>query len=125
MEHAQLESDHFVEHYDFDDEMREHYTKQAEILDDEIRKERSESKKARLVKTADTYYEAISEVEGLDKGEAVDWIQNHAGGKKSSEMADAVEVGGFVWSRQTACHRLSSWEDILGTVSYLISKKRG
>jgi len=91
VEHAQLESDHFVEHYDFDDEMREHYTKQAEILDDEIRKERSESKKARLVKTADTYYEAISEVEGLDKGEAVDWIQNHAGGKKSSEMADAVE----------------------------------
>lgn len=122
-EHSLTEADKFVEHYDFDDAMRDHFTKQAEILDDEIRQEKNGSKKTRLIKTANTYYEAISEADGLDKGEAVDWIQKHAEGKKSAEMEDAVDVGGYVWSRQTACDRLSSWEEILSTMSYLIGKE--
>jgi hypothetical protein len=118
-----VETQRLIDPPEFDDNMRDNFTKKAEALDEEIRNENNSVKKAKLLKTADSYYEAISELEGKSKAEAVDWIQVHSGGKKGAEMDDAVEVGGYVWSRQTACHVLSSWDDILGTVSYIISKE--
>lgn len=117
------ETQHFVDHPEFDEVVRDHFTEKAEVLDEEIRGEKNPVKKAKLVKIADSYYEAISELEGKTKADAVNWIQTHSGGNKSAEMDDAVEVGGYVWSLQTACHILSSWDDIIGTVSYIISKE--
>jgi hypothetical protein len=75
-----------MDHPEFDDAMREKFEKEALKLDEAIRDEGNKVKKMKMVKIADAYYEAISELDGMTKSEAVDWIQVNSGGRKGAEV---------------------------------------
>jgi hypothetical protein len=108
-------------HLTFDEDLVKQVITQAEKLEYKAKKSLNTFERKRLIKKADSYHEAIGIMEGMTKAEAVDWIQNAVGGKKSAKMADAGEYESEVWSRQTACDVLSSWQEIFKTIASVIS----
>ncbi len=107
-------------HITFDDDMQEQARRSAEKLEEKARQTDNPRLRNRLISQADSYHEAITEISGMTKAEAVDWIQENTGGKKGAEMSGAGEYAGTVWSRQTACDSLSSWKEIFTNVAAII-----
>lgn len=70
--------------------------------------------------SADVYRDTLDLLTGKTKREAVQLIQKLSGGHVSAELDDAGEVGGTVWSLQTACHEISTWNEIFFTVVHLL-----
>lgn len=104
----------------FNDTVREKAEQRARKYDENISLKKTRKGRALAQRKADSYWEAIDVAEGLTKRQAVEWIQDTQGSSDRTEMNDAVEVGGMVWSLQTACNALSSWHEILSTIAYLV-----
>lgn len=71
---------------------------------------------------ANVYRASLDLLTGKTKLEAVQIIQELSGGHVSAELDDAGEVAGTVWSLQTACHEISTWNEIFSTVVHLLQR---
>ncbi len=106
----------------FGDTNREKAEADAKKLDDKIRLARPGKVRIQARRIADSYWEAIDIAKGMNKIEAVRWIQENSGGDMGHTMDSAGEVGGNVWGTQTSCNELSSWKEILNAIAYLVDK---
>jgi hypothetical protein len=108
-------------HTRFDEALQNRALEDAKNMERKASLPEFRRKKTELLERAESYYRAVDEIKDFTKAEAVDWIQENAGGQKGSEMSNAGEHMGVVWSRQTACDTLSTWKEIFTTVADIIA----